>query len=188
MANVKYLIVGLGNPGQEYEKTRHNVGFMVLDNLAKKLEAGEFRTEKRVNGEIVKTKIGERDAILLKPQTYMNLSGEALKSTSEYYKIENQNTIVISDDVNLELGQVRIRFSGEAGGHKGLSSVIGSAGQDFWRVRIGIGQNSNIPMEDFVLQRFTNDEQAVISQAIDKTSTLLVESITKDKLENITTE
>ncbi|MFH1855260.1 MAG: aminoacyl-tRNA hydrolase [bacterium] len=183
---MKYLIVGLGNPGPEYENSRHNVGFMVLDNLAKKLEAGEFVGEKRVNGEIAKAKVGERDAILLKPQTYMNLSGEALKSTSDYYKIESENTIVVSDDVNLELGQVRIRFSGEAGGHKGLSSVIGSAGQDFWRVRIGIGQNSDIPMEDFVLQKFTPEEQKLIEEAIDKVSSILIESITQDKLENIT--
>jgi len=181
-----YLIVGLGNPGGEYEKTRHNVGFMVLDKLAQKVNSENFTAVKKHKGEIAKTRIGESEVILLKPQTYMNLSGESLGSVMAYYKIEGKNTIVIADDANLELGQVRIRFSGEAGGHKGLGSAISHAGSDFWRVRVGIGGSGQVPLEDYVLQKFTSDEEKIIKDAIDKTVSSLIESISERELENKT--
>lgn len=181
-----YLIVGLGNPGAEYEKTRHNVGFMVVDRLSSKTDSSKFTKEKKLKGEIAKIKLGSNEAILLKPQTYMNLSGESLSSVAKYYKIEPENTIVVSDDINLELGQIRVRFSGESGGHKGLGSIISHSGLDFWRVRIGVGQSEHVPVEDYVLQKFSPDEQMIISQSIDKAIDFLIESISEDNLENKT--
>jgi len=114
------------------------------------------------------------------------LSGESLASVAKYYRIESENTVVISDDVNLEPGQIRVRFSGEAGGHKGLGSIISSTGIDFWRIRVGIGQSNQIPLEDYVLQKFNKEEQKNIDGAIDKVTSYLIESISKDNLENIT--
>ncbi len=181
-----YLIVGLGNPGSEYERTRHNVGFMVLDKLTKQLDSSDFSLDKKHRGAIAKVRIGESEAILLKPQTYMNLSGESLSSVANYYRIEPEKTIVISDDINLAPGQIRVRYSGEAGGHKGLGSIISHAGLDFWRIRIGIGENPQIPLEDYVLQKFSADEQKTIDDAIDKVASYLIESISQDLFENKT--
>lgn len=181
-----YLIVGLGNPGGEYERTRHNVGFMVLDELSKKLDSSNFVTDKKHKAEIAKVRVDGQETILLKPQTYMNLSGESLASVSKYYKIEPEKTLVISDDVNLEPGQIRVRYSGESGGHKGLGSIISHTGIDFWRIRIGIGQSEQIPLEDFVLQKFSQDELKVIAESIDKVSSYLIKSISEESLENIT--
>src|SRR5690606_20535732 len=103
-----------------------------------------------------------------------------------YYKIDPEKTIVVSDDVNLDLGQIRVRYSGEAGGHKGLGSIISHSGLDFWRIRIGIGLSEQIPLEGYVLQKFNDDEQKIIHGSIDKVASYLIESITQDKLENIT--
>ena len=181
-----WLIVGLGNPGKEYEKTRHNVGFMVLDKAAGKVDSSNFVHDKKHNGQIAKVRVGDQEAILLKPQTYMNLSGESLASVAKYYKIEPEQTVVISDDVNIELGQVRVRYSGEAGGHKGLGSIISHSGLDFWRIRIGVGLNPQIPIEDYVLQKFAKDEQESVDISIDKTASYLIESISQDSFENKT--
>ncbi len=181
-----YLIVGLGNPGQEYEKTRHNVGFMVLDKLTKEIDSSSFHHDKKHKGEIAKVRLGEHEIILLKPHTYMNLSGESLASVAKYYEIDPEKTIVISDDVNLELGQIRVRYSGEAGGHKGLGSIISHAGLDFWRIRVGIGQSDQIPLEDYVLQKFSDDENKIINESIDKITTYLIKSLSSEDLENIT--
>jgi len=181
-----YLIVGLGNPGEKYTQTRHNVGFMVLDKLANQVGSTSFTSDKKHKGEIAKVKIGKSDVIFLKPQTYMNLSGQSLYSISSYYKIEPEKTIVISDDANLDLGQVRIRYSGEAGGHKGLNSIISQKGNDFWRIRVGIGQSDKIPLEDYVLQKFNSDEIKMLDKAIDKTVSSLLESISQNKFTNQT--
>jgi PTH1 family peptidyl-tRNA hydrolase len=159
---------------------------MVLDKLAQKLDSSSFVHEKKHKGQIAKVKIEGQDIILLKPQTYMNLSGEALSSVAKYYHIEPENTIVVSDDVNLDLGQIRVRYSGEAGGHKGLGSIISHAGLDFWRIRVGIGQNTQIPLEDYVLQKFSDNELKIIHDSIDKVASYLIESISQDNFENVT--
>lgn len=189
MKNEKYLIVGLGNPGLEYAKNRHNVGFIAVDRLAKKAEPFgkiEFKSEKRLNTELCKTQIGDTEAILAKPQTFMNLSGESVSKVADYYKIDPKNTVVISDDANLEIGQIRVRFGGDSGGHNGLKSIIGSIGGEFWRVRIGVGENGQIPLEDYVLQNPSADEVKIIADTIDKTTDYLLESISNNSLENHT--
>lgn len=160
---VKTLIVGLGNPGTKYEKTRHNAGFLVLDALC----MNEFKFEKKFNAEICEF---EDEAVLMKPQTFMNLSGEAVKSFADYYKIEPQNIWVVHDDVDIPFGEIRIKESGSSAGHKGIDSMITHLGiQDFLRFRIGIKNEilENIETEDFVLQRFGKDEEGKLPEIID---------------------
>lgn len=189
MKNEKYLIVGLGNPGKEYERNRHNIGFVAVEQLAKKAEPfGKvgFDHEKKLEAEISKTKIGDAGIIICKPQTFMNLSGKSVSKIMDYYDIEPKNTIVISDDTNLEIDQSRIRFGGDSGGHNGLKSIIDSVGADFWRVRIGIGANNQIPLEDYVLQNPSTEELKTIEDMIDKSTAYLLESISNNNLENHT--
>ncbi len=177
-----YLIIGLGNPGEKYQKTRHNVGFVAVDELAEKADAGAFKASKKNKSEVARA----AGAILAKPQTFMNSSGEAVAALLKFYNVDAKNIIVICDDSNLELGQARVRFSGSDGGHKGLQSVISAIGADFWRVRIGIGQNQNMPLEVYVLKNISPDEFKKIKPAIDMVGDLLIESISKNDLENQT--
>ncbi|MDP3013818.1 MAG: aminoacyl-tRNA hydrolase [Candidatus Subteraquimicrobiales bacterium] len=177
-----YLIVGLGNPGKEYEGTRHNVGFVFAQKLANTLKAGEFALNKKLKSQITKT----GDLIIAKPQTFMNLSGEAVSLLVKYYNVPNENIVVISDYCNLEVGEGRIRFSGSDGGHNGLKSIISALSSEFWRIRIGIGQNLNEPLESFVLKKIPKIDAKKIENIIDKTVALLIESTSEKKLENIT--
>ena len=154
------LIVGLGNPGKKFQDTRHNVGFMVIDELEK-----------------MKDKISN-DVILFKPQTFMNRSGEAILQKKNYYKIEPQNIWVISDDINLRLGEIRVRMQGSSGGHKGLESIIQNLKTEkFPRFRIGIGENENVPSEEYVLQKFSTKERKVIADAITGCAKIIIKSI-----------
>lgn len=175
-----YLIIGLGNPGKEYEGTRHNVGFEFADKMIGELKSDKFTLNKKLKSQILKT----GDLIIAKPQTYMNLSGEAVASLAKYYNISGENIIVISDDCNLKAGEARIRFSGSDGGHNGLKSIISSFSNEFWRIRIGIGQNSNEPLETFVLRKIPKGDIKKIEDTIDKAVSLLIESISQGKLQN----
>jgi len=157
------LVVGLGNPGEEYRRTRHNVGFEVLDSLAGKHDA---RWAKKPDAEI--SRWGQ-DALLAKPQTYMNLSGSAVQRWAHFYKIAVEDLIVVADDVNLEAGRLRIRRGGSAGGHNGLKSIIASLGTDqFPRLRIGVGGGSLRNLSSHVLGKFDAAEESVIEAAIEK--------------------
>lgn len=179
------LIVGLGNPGKEYEKSRHNVGFMVLDELANELQASAFRFEEKFKAEIASASLKDQKLLLVKPQTFMNLSGEAVLKISQFYKIAPDNILIIYDDIDLPLGQIRIRKSGSAGTHNGMKSVVEKLGtQHIPRLRIGVesrGQTAPKQQEtvSFVLERFLKSEQPLVSEAIEKS----VESI-KCILEN----
>ncbi|TVP96452.1 MAG: aminoacyl-tRNA hydrolase [Acholeplasmatales bacterium] len=144
------LIVGLGNPGRKYASTRHNVGFMAVDRFAGVLKIA-FRHEKKFQGELAKT----ADYLVLKPQTFMNLSGISVRAVCEYYHIVPEDVIVVYDDLDLPLGKLRLRPAGGAGGHKGIRSIISSLQSDaFKRVRIGIDRHPDIPAEAYVLQPF----------------------------------
>ena len=179
------LIVGLGNPGKEYEATRHNVGFWALDVLAEKLDvSGQFQAEKKFNCETAEAKISDERTILVKPQTFMNRSGEAVSKISDFFKIAASDIIVLCDDTYLELGQSRIRFAGQSGGHNGLESVIAVIGADFWRVRFGIGEQGNLALEDFVLQKMSPKDRKIVDGIIDTTVQNMVDLIAKEKLEN----
>jgi PTH1 family peptidyl-tRNA hydrolase len=134
---VSWLIVGLGNPGAEYEKTRHNVGFMVLDVLARRWRAGAFVG--KFKGELTQgTFLGE-SVQLLKPQTYMNLSGQSVQPAMAFYKIPLTHVVVVHDDLDLELGQIKLKRGGSSGGHNGIKSIDAQIGADYLRVRAGIG-------------------------------------------------
>jgi len=161
-----YMIVGLGNPGREYENTRHNAGFMVLDALESKL--GADISEKKHKGLCGKAVIGGQKVILLKPQTYMNSSGESVRAAADYYKIDPADILVIYDDISLAPGQLRIRAKGSAGGHNGIKSIIAHLGtQEFPRVRVGVGEKPpRMDLADYVLGHFSAEEKKIMADAV----------------------
>ena len=164
-----YMIVGLGNPGRQYETTRHNAGFICIDLLAEKhgininkLKFKALMGDGRING---------RRCLLLKPQTYMNLSGEAVKEAADFYKIPPEKIVVICDDISLEPGKIRIRRKGSAGGQNGMKNIISHLGTDnFPRIKVGVGAKPNpeYDLADWVLSRFSNSEAKLIKEASDK--------------------
>lgn len=161
-----YIIVGLGNPGKEYENTRHNIGFMTLDALAE--EAGISILEKKHKALIGKGVIDGQKVILAKPMTYMNLSGESVCELVDYYKIdETSELIIISDDISLPPGQLRVRKKGSAGGHNGLKNIILHLGHDqFVRLRMGVGEKpQDYDLKDYVLGHFVGEERKEILEA-----------------------
>ena len=161
-----YLIVGLGNPGREYENTRHNAGYMVVDALAEK--CGIDVLEKKHKALIGKGVVAGQKCILMKPLTYMNLSGESVMDACQYYKIDpTQELIVISDDISLEVGKLRIRKKGSAGGHNGLKNIIAHFGHDtFMRLKVGVGNKPpRMDLADYVLGHFTKEERTLMEEA-----------------------
>ncbi len=135
---ISYVIVGLGNPGREYERTRHNVGFVALDYIAERLSVRVDRA--RFKALTAECKILDKRVLLMKPTTYMNNSGEAVYEASSFYKIPQENIIVIHDEISFEPGLFRIRRKGSAGGHNGLKSIISRVGEDFPRIKVGVGK------------------------------------------------
>lgn len=173
-----YVIVGLGNPGSRYDKTRHNVGFATIDLLGNKhgIKINKIKY-KAVVGEGM---IGDEKVLLVKPQTFMNLSGESVFRICEYHKLSMDRLIVVYDDVDTDLGKIRVRKKGSAGTHNGMRNIIYMLGKDeFPRVRIGIGKSDRIPLKDYVLQRFDAEEAVYITDSIKK-SAEAVESIMKE--------
>src|SRR3989344_3394759 len=165
------LIVGLGNPGKEYEKTRHNVGFLALDAFATKHGFPEFRMDKKSNAllsDCVKPRFTQSD-ILTKPQTFMNNSGEAVKSLLQFYKIPPVDLIVIHDELDIPLGTVKVSRSSGSAGHKGVESIFSGLGtQDFTRIRVGISPTDSKPadVEKFVLRQFLQSEKGLLDQTL----------------------
>ena len=125
------IIIGLGNPGEKYGNTRHNIGFMILDEMAEKLEA-TFHLKKGFNSEIIDLEYNHTTVKLVKPQTYMNDSGLAVSKIKNFYKVSSRNILVVHDDVDLALGKIRIQLDGSSAGHKGIQSIIDATGNDFW--------------------------------------------------------
>lgn len=162
----RFLVVGLGNPGPKYENTRHNIGFKVIDELAKRWAVGSFQN--KFKGLLAEAQKGASKAILLKPQTYMNLSGDSVREVIQFYKIPvESHLVVISDDLDLPVGAIRIRPSGGTGGHNGLKSiseVLGAEG--FARIRMGIGRSPTVPTEDYVLAPIPKGESKSYEDAI----------------------
>lgn len=172
------LIVGLGNLGDSYKNTRHNLGFAVLDELAKKIDGGEWKLEKKFNAEIIKV----NDFILVKPQTFMNESGVAVSALVEYFKITVKDIILIHDDVDIVLGKIKVRLGGSGGGHHGVESVIRQLPDDkFIRVRLGIGAGKR-DIEEFVLETFLPNERSKVKHMI-KTAVDVIELILEKGLE-----
>ena len=162
-----YIICGLGNPGKEYALTRHNMGFLAIDELAKNL--GTQVQSLKFKALIGEARIGRNKVILVKPQTFMNLSGEALRPIADFYKVEPDHILVIYDDVDIAPGTLRIRPFGSSGSHNGMKSVIYQLQSDrFPRIRIGIGDHGIIPLDKYVLSKPAEDELPLIAGAVEK--------------------
>ncbi|MGG7164603.1 aminoacyl-tRNA hydrolase [Clostridium ihumii] len=160
-----YLVVGLGNPGEKYDKTRHNVGFDVIDLFADKYNISINRT--KFKGMYGETSIKGEKVILLKPQTYMNLSGDSVREFCNFYKIPNENVIVIYDDISLDVGTLRIRAKGSAGGHNGIKSIIANLTTEvFPRIKVGVGA-PKYDLVEHVLGKFSNDDRVLLEKTFE---------------------
>ncbi|WAW15044.1 aminoacyl-tRNA hydrolase [Peptostreptococcus equinus] len=175
-----YIIIGLGNPGKKYERTRHNAGFDVIDKLADKhsIKVDKIK-HKALIGE---GRIGNEKVVLVKPQTYMNLSGESVISLVNFYKIDLKNLIVIYDDIDLDVGKLRIRKKGSAGSHNGMKSIIKCINsQEFPRVRVGVSKpQAGRDLADFVLSRVSKEQVEDMESGFDKAVKTVEEIIDKD--------
>jgi len=177
------LIVGLGNPGDKYKNTRHNAGFMAVDKLAEYFDMEGFKTLDKGKSLMAKGEIDGEKVILLKPQTFMNLSGIPTSAVAHYFKIDRKDIIAIYDDADIELGTTRIRTEGSAAGHNGVKSLIEHlGGDDFIRVRLGIKPEKYFPgaLEDYVLGNMTEDEKAAFAQVFDRLPGLVEKLLTED--------
>jgi len=160
------VIVGLGNPGPEHQLTRHNAGFWFVDLLARR-HGGEFRDYRKYSGETARISIGEQDIVLLKPTTYMNRSGLAVRQLSEFFKIPPESILVAHDELDLPVGSLRLKQGGGHGGHNGLRDTIAHVGESFWRLRFGIGHPGNkSEVIDYVLTRAPRAEEDLILEAV----------------------
>ena len=167
-APIEWLVVGLGNPGRDYVTTRHNAGFLAMDILARK--KGVVCDRSRFKAMTAECEIAGKGVLLMLPQTFMNLSGEAVREAAQFYKIAPEPILVISDDINLDVGRMRLRTGGSDGGQKGLRSIINLMGCDnFPRLRIGVGKkpHPDMPMADWVLSRFTDKEIEELKNALE---------------------
>lgn len=174
------IIVGLGNPGKEYEKTHHNIGFMFADSVAKELGI-EFKLEKKFNAMVAEFKMNNEKHYLLKPLTYMNLSGNAVRPFSDYYKIPVSDIFIVQDDMDLPCGKRRIRKNGSAGGHNGLKSLISCLGtSEIKRLRIGIGRDKSSDHQDvvdFVLAPFSKKELSLLEDTLNNAGNIVTDLI-----------
>ena len=175
-----FLVVGLGNPGLQYEKTRHNVGFMSADLLMKKA-GGEF-TKHKMDAHFGECEIGKKRILVMKPQTFMNNSGTAVSAVSKFYKIPADKIIIISDDISLDVGKIRIRRKGSHGGHNGLKDIFQLLGTDsIMRVKIGVGAkpHPDYDLADWVLGKYPKEDEENLSTALDNSVKAIEEIITR---------
>ncbi len=171
------LIIGLGNPGKKYQKTRHNIGWRVIDALAKKLKSTDFKEKKKLYALISRSK----HIILAKPLTFMNNSGQSVKAIADYYQIPSQNIIVIHDEIDLPLGKIKLQKNIGSAGHKGVDSVINKLKtKDFKRIRIGIRPMRDVDVEKFVLGKFSQIEEKIIKKTIKKIIPIILASPPKE--------
>jgi len=160
------VIVGLGNPGLKYKKTRHNIGFIIIDEYLKN-NGEQSKFDAKFNAEIAIFNKGSEKIIILKPSTFMNLSGESISKVLNYYDVDTKDLLVIVDDVNLQTGKLRLRETGGHGGHNGLRNIIGILKtEDFKRVRVGVDLDTRMPLDQYVLGQFSEDELITLQKAI----------------------
>jgi len=177
-----HIIIGLGNPTREYQGTRHNIGFDVITRIAEDYHISlDFKKHKAICG---KGYIEGEKVILAQPQTYMNLSGESVRELMDFYKVTPEEIIIIYDDISLDVGQLRLRNKGSAGGHNGIKSILNHIGtQEFPRIKVGVGDKpKGWDLADYVLSSFSKEDQPIIHDTIKKSSEA-VESILKDGME-----
>jgi len=173
------MYVGLGNPGKKYENTRHNVGFLTIDAFLKKTDA--ILDQNKFQASYTKIRIKNNEVLVVKPQTYMNASGEAVRALADYYKIEDKDIIIIYDDIDLPLGKLRLRSSGSGGNHNGIKSVIQHMGtKDINRIRIGVDKDPLIEQKDYVLGKFKKEEISVMNEAFSKAADALIDYVDMD--------
>lgn len=174
-----FLVVGLGNPGSQYEFTKHNVGFLTVDYLADKLNIKINKL--KFKGLFAKEKIENEDVVILKPQTYMNLSGESVRDFANFFKIPPENIIVVVDDVDLPMGKIRIRKKGSAGTHNGMKSIIYQLQSDnFIRIKVGIEkENRKDDLADYVLKGFSKDEVPIMEESMERAAKAVLEILKK---------
>ncbi len=152
------LVVGLGNPGKEYEKTRHNIGFGLLDYIARK-NGYYFKTEKKFNADICEILVEKEKVILIKPLSYMNLSGTVVEKVAHFYNIDNKDILVIHDDLDMTFGKIRVLYDSTSGGHNGIKNIIECLGtKEFTRLKIGISNDKSMETKDYVLGKFNKEE------------------------------
>jgi peptidyl-tRNA hydrolase, PTH1 family len=185
------LIVGLGNPGPEYEQTRHNAGFWLVDNLARGLPSTFLQRESRFNALAAKTSIAGQEVWLLEPQTYMNRSGQSVGGLARFFKINADEILVVHDELDMLPGVAKLKKGGSSGGHNGLKDITAALGtQDYWRLRIGIGHprtlNLTQNVADFVLHRPRREEQLLIDEAIGKSLKIIPLAVTGKTAEAMT--
>lgn len=162
-----FLVAGLGNPGEEYAKTRHNIGFMAADEIHSRYNFAPFKA--KFEGLLAEGTIDGEKVLLLKPQTFMNLSGNSVGKVANFYKIPPQNIIIIHDDKDLALGKLKAKIGGSAGGHNGLKNIDSQIGQEYNRIRIGVGspKEHNTDTVNFVLSRFSKAEMDILQERLD---------------------
>ena len=174
------LVVGLGNPGSKYHETRHNVGFMAIDLMAKELGL-TFSEEKTFKAEVASTFLNGEKVYFVKPTTFMNLSGLAVRALLAYYNIPMEDFIVIYDDLDMEVGKLRFRQKGSAGGHNGIKNIIAHLNsQDFKRIRVGIDRHKYMNVADYVLSRFSKVESEAIEQGIENAANAVLDYLDND--------
>ncbi|MBI2285556.1 aminoacyl-tRNA hydrolase [Candidatus Saccharibacteria bacterium] len=178
------LIIGLGNPGKDYEDTRHNIGFAALDHFAKQNDFPTWTKKKDLKCLVTQANMGENRVILSKPTTFMNLSGEAAQALQRFYRVYNKQTLAVYDELAIPFGQLRTRAGGTDAGHNGVKSLIQHLGEDFGRLRIGIGSEAtkNADAADYVLKRFSKEEQGHLPQILREANALITEFIFGDRL------
>lgn len=176
-----YMVVGLGNPGREYENTRHNVGFRVADKIAEDFALTDFKSKHKAL--ICDCKIKNERILLAKPQTFMNLSGQAVGELAKFYKIPTDKIIVIFDDISLPVGKIRVRAKGTHGGHNGMKNVSEClSSTDIPRVKVGVGEKPNLEydLKDWVLGKFAKSDEAAVNDAVDRAEKAVTEIISAD--------
>jgi len=174
------LIVGLGNPGKEYEATRHNAGFWFVDTVARQQQIS-FKTEKKFHGQLARFTQAGQEVWLLKPETFMNLSGQAVQAVCQFYKIPLDQILIAHDDLDLEPGVARLKMGGGHGGHNGLRDIMGRMGKNFYRLRLGIGHpGDKEKVTGHVLNKVSRDDETNIEHAIDDALRVMPEILAGD--------
>lgn len=178
MGDSRFLVVGLGNPDKKYEDTRHNIGFTSVDNFVREHDFPTWSHKSELRADITTHQLMNNHIVVIKPTTYMNNSGDAVQRTAQYYKIPPSNIIVVYDDIDILFGQIRAQVSGSSAGHNGIKSIISTVGDDFGRVRVGVGTDpAPENTSAFVLSRFDKEEQGGLPSITQEVTALLTEYI-----------
>lgn len=183
-AHKNIVVIGLGNPGKEYSGTRHNIGYAAIEDFAARNDFPDWTNKKDLKSLVTSSNLGDSKVILVKPTTFMNASGEAAQAVQHFYRIYNSTTIVIYDELAIKFGQLRARVGGSDAGHNGVKSIIQHIGDDFGRIRLGVGNEISDKSEtaDFVLSKFTKEEQGSLPFIVKEAGVLLTEYIFSGRL------